>query len=195
MASYQLCRLCSTNSTKEGAPWVPAPSTRARCRSSTSRSTLSAGSCPSSTTSTTASASSTTYSSRVARRATTMSDKPKRRTSVKGHTGVYWHRVAGGRRYEITYIDTEGKRRWKTVDGNLDDAQASRDDLHQRIRKGERVAPTKITVREVAEEWLASQEHRLRPRARERDELALCHVSNGLWIGVMRAAGTRPQHG
>jgi hypothetical protein len=49
-----------------------------------------------------------------------------RRVSVKRHPGVYFREGADGRRrYEITYRDSTGKRRWETVDGNLDDADAA----------------------------------------------------------------------
>jgi integrase len=96
----------------------------------------------------------------------------KRRTSVKGSPGVYWHRVAGGRRYEISYVDSDGKRRWETVPGNLKDAEAAREDKRARMRMNERVAPTKKTIAEVAAEWLASLGE-LRPRTIERYELAL----------------------
>jgi integrase len=118
----------------------------------------------------------------------------KRRTSVKGHPGVYWHKVAGGRRYEISYVDSKGRRRWKTVDGNLDDAQAARNDLHQQMRRGARVAPTKKTVAEFVDEWLASQEHRLRPRTRERYELGLRHVTDRLGLGRLRVSELREYH-
>src|SRR6266571_4183971 len=97
----------------------------------------------------------------------------KRRTSVKDHPGVYYREnVKGRRRYEITYTDSDGARRWKTVAGNLKDAEAAREELRGRIRKGERVAPTKTTDAEWAQEWLATQTQ-LRPRTRERYELAL----------------------
>jgi integrase len=117
----------------------------------------------------------------------------KRRTSVAKHTGVYYREdVRGRRRYEISYSDSDGNRRWKTVDGNLDDAQAVRDDLHQRMRKGERVAPTKTTVREFADEWLASQT-RLRPRTRERYEHGLRHVTRRS-LGRLRVSELREHH-
>ena len=71
-----------------------------------------------------------------------------RRTPVKGHPGVYYRvNAKGRRRYEISYTDTEGKRRWKTVDGKLEDAQVALDDVRGRKRKGERIAPTRATLR------------------------------------------------
>src|SRR5947209_5157473 len=44
----------------------------------------------------------------------------RRRVAVKGHRGVYYRIAASGRRvYEITYADSEGRRRWQVVPGNL----------------------------------------------------------------------------
>jgi len=100
-----------------------------------------------------------------------MPDKP-RRTAVKNHPGIYWREGKGGRRYEISFTDSEGRRRWKVVEGNLEDAKAAREDLRGRIRKGERVVPTRLSVAEVAERWFAAQAN-LRPRTRERYQTAL----------------------
>src|SRR5687767_6011097 len=87
-----------------------------------------------------------------------------RRTAVPKHSGIYFRVGANGkRRYEITYTDSEGKRRWKVVDGGLSAAITAREELRGRIRKGERVVPTRMTVAEVAEAWFASQAN-LRPR-------------------------------
>jgi integrase len=98
---------------------------------------------------------------------------PPRRTAVPKHPGIYFRVGANGkRRYEITYTDSDGKRRWKVVDGSLQAAMTAREELRGRIRKGERVVPTRMTVAEVAEAWFASQAN-LRPRTRERYEMAL----------------------
>jgi hypothetical protein len=96
-----------------------------------------------------------------------------RRTSVKNHPGIYYRESGNGkRRYEISFTDSLGKRRWKVVDGNLEAAEAAREELRGRIRKGERVVPTRLTLAELAAEWFAAQAN-LRPRTRERYELAL----------------------
>jgi integrase len=82
---------------------------------------------------------------------------PARRTKVvkKGYSGVYFRDTADGRRYEITYLDSDGRRRWQTVQGfdNLDEANAVLGELTQRLRKGERVAPTRLKFAELYEEW------------------------------------------
>src|SRR4051812_5609983 len=106
-----------------------------------------------------------------------MQQKPNarnaRRTKVAKHPGIYFRTGADGkRRYEITYLDSTGKRRWQRVEGNLEDAQAALDDVKGRKRRGERVAPTRATFGEYADNWLETQTH-LRPRTREAYENAL----------------------
>jgi integrase len=98
---------------------------------------------------------------------------PARRVRVNGRRSIYYRDDSHGkRRYEITYYDSDGRRRWKTVDGGLRQAEALLDDLRSRVRRGEKVAPTKATVQEVAEQWLASKTN-LRPRTREGYETSL----------------------
>jgi integrase len=117
----------------------------------------------------------------------------QRRISVAKHPGVYYREMLNGqRRYEISYTDTEGRRRWKTIDGNLKDADAALDDVRGRKRKGERVAPTRATLAEVAKVWFESQSQ-LRPRTLERYDLALrCHVLPRL--GRLRIAEVTEEH-
>lgn len=89
-----------------------------------------------------------------------------RRTKVARHPGVYYRDAGGKRRYEITFLDEHGVRRWLTVDGNLDAADAALAERKRRKREGERVAPEKVRLRQFAEAWLQSQT-RLRPRTRD----------------------------
>ena len=55
---------------------------------------------------------------------------PSRRTKAKGKPGIYHREAKDGsrsrRRYEVTYLDSDGRRRWQTVSGfdNLDEAEA-----------------------------------------------------------------------
>lgn len=116
-----------------------------------------------------------------------------RRISVKGHRGVYYRELPGGRRrYEISFTDSTGRRRWKTVDGKLEDAQAALDEIRGKKRRGEKVAPSRATLAEVASLWLASQTQ-LRPRTRERYEVALrVHVLPRL--GRLRASELTEDH-
>jgi integrase len=103
--------------------------------------------------------------------------KKPRRTAVAGHPAVYYRVGANGkRRYEISFRDSEGRRRWKVIDGGLREAEEALDEIRGRIRRGERVAPSKATLREIAESWLEAQTQ-LRSRTLERYRGALeCHV-------------------
>ena len=96
-----------------------------------------------------------------------------RRARVKGRRSIYYRDDSTGRRrYEVSYYDSDGRRRWKTIDGGLRDAESALDDLRSRVRRGEKVAPTKATVRQVAELWLSSKTA-LRPWTRQGYETSL----------------------
>src|SRR5262245_33916491 len=70
-----------------------------------------------------------------------------RRTKGKGHRGIYYRLDAAAKRqYEHDFYDSHGTRRWKVVGPSLKDAIASREDLQSRVRRGERVAPTKVRL-------------------------------------------------
>jgi integrase len=85
------------------------------------------------------------------------SSQPRR---VRVERGIY---VRGSDTYEITYTDSDGRQRWKTIDGGLKAARAARGDILAKLHRGERVAPpAKLTLMEVADEWLAAKT-RLRP--------------------------------
>jgi integrase len=73
-----------------------------------------------------------------------------RRTRVKRNPGI-WLSSAG--KYEFNYRDSEGKLRWKTVDGDLAAARAERAGIIARKATGERVVPAKFTFKEYAETW------------------------------------------
>jgi integrase len=96
-----------------------------------------------------------------------------RRLKVKGRRGIYYRDAANGRRaYEITYTDSEGRRRWQRVPGGLKDAEAALEEMRRRLRRGERVAPTRATFAEVAESWISGQTQ-LRPTTSDRYRWAL----------------------
>src|SRR5436305_6685529 len=100
------------------------------------------------------------------------SDPNARRTRTQ-HRGVYYRTGRDGRRrYEITFTDTDGRQRWTTVDGKLEDAIAARDAVKDRLRRGARVAPRKVTFEEAANAWLDRQTN-VRPRTRESYDWAL----------------------
>jgi integrase len=98
---------------------------------------------------------------------------PPRRVRVRDRRGIYY-RIGkdSRRRYEITYRDTEGRQRWKVIPGGLRDAEAALAQVKARLRRGERVVPTRQTFEQVANDWLAVQSE-LRPRTRDGYESAL----------------------
>lgn len=98
---------------------------------------------------------------------------PPRRISVERRPGLYYRLDAKGRRiYEVSYTDSDGRRRWKSGFPTERAALAWLEDVRARVRKGERVSPTRKTVAEVADLWLAAQTE-LRPRTRDRYQDAL----------------------
>jgi integrase len=84
-----------------------------------------------------------------------MSARKRHRTK---RPGIFYREGADGRRrYVVGFRDSDGRQRWRNVEGGIEEAQAALDDLRGRKRRGERLAPTKATVREVGETWLASK--------------------------------------
>ena len=91
-----------------------------------------------------------------------------RRRPVPRRPGIYYRPGPAGKvkpPYEICYFDSSGTRRWQTVEGTLDDAEAKRAELMLRRRRGGRIEPTRQTFEQYAREWLARQT--CRPRTRE----------------------------
>jgi hypothetical protein len=82
---------------------------------------------------------------------TESSQSAPRRTRVKGHPGIFVRESTRGRRYEITFVGSDGRRRWRTIEGNLADADAALAKVKTQLHAGERVLPTTATVAEVAE--------------------------------------------
>jgi integrase len=96
-----------------------------------------------------------------------------RRLKVANRRGIYYRDTAAGRRYEITYVDSTGRRRWQTIEGRLREAEAALDETRTRLRRGERIAPTNARLGAYAESWLDSQRGRLRPKTITTYETAL----------------------
>ena len=92
-----------------------------------------------------------------------------RRRPVARHPGIYYRPGPAGKvrpPYEISYFDSRGQRRWLTVDGTLEEAEAKRAELMLRRRRGARVEPTRQTFEQYARDWLARQD--CRPRTQEK---------------------------
>jgi integrase len=118
-----------------------------------------------------------------------MQAKPKtpRRTKVKGKPGIYFRQVGRQRRYEITFLDSDGRRRWQTVPGfdNLDDADALLIDVKSKMHRGQRIAPGKLTFNEAVDVWFAGKN--VEERTRERYE-------SNLRLYLRPRFGDRPVH-
>jgi integrase len=102
--------------------------------------------------------------------AATAAKKPPlpRRRPVRGHPGIYYRPRPDGKvtpPYELSYLDSDGKRRWEVIHGSLNDAEAKRAELRLRRRRGERIQPCRQTFAHYAEEWLDRQT--VKPRTLE----------------------------
>ena len=76
--------------------------------------------------------------------------KPKRRrVSVKNAPGVY-RSISGS--YEIAYRDSDGKLRFKVVQGSLEDAKKTRADVISRLGRGEQIRHDKRCFAQFAQE-------------------------------------------
>lgn len=85
----------------------------------------------------------------------------RQRTRVE--RGIFKRTTRDGRsRYEVSYHDSDGQPRWRTVD-TLTEARLLRAELVSRVASGERVTPSKLTLQQFADDWLAQQQSRLRP--------------------------------
>jgi integrase len=85
--------------------------------------------------------------------------KPKRRTKVKRHVGIY-RSITG--KYEIAWRDANGDLRFETIPGNLEAAKNARAEKVSALGRGEAVVPNRIKFTEWAEEWLGGLDARPR---------------------------------
>jgi hypothetical protein len=86
--------------------------------------------------------------------------QPKRKPlRERVERGIYKRSTRDGKttRYEVAFVDSDGRQRWRTVD-RLQEARELRAELVSKVKHGERVAPSKITLIEYADEWLERQE-------------------------------------
>src|SRR5262245_16323692 len=92
---------------------------------------------------------------------------------VRVERGIYKRETRAGRpRYEIAFLDGEGRQRWRTV-GSVREARLLRASLVTRVDRGEAVASSRATLREFAQEWLEGQKLHLRPTTNSRYEVNL----------------------
>ena len=68
-------------------------------------------------------------------------------------------RRTGDHRYEVGYADVDGAWRMKTLKArSRTEARAERDEFLATLRRGEVVVPSRVTVRDVIDEYLAGQD-------------------------------------
>jgi integrase len=81
--------------------------------------------------------------------------------------GIYKRKTKDGvTRYELAYLDSDGRQRWRTV-SSLREARTLRAELVSKVARGDRVAPVRIPFAEFADAWLVKQQARLRPKTFE----------------------------
>lgn len=92
------------------------------------------------------------------------------------YAGVTYRFLANGkRRYYIDYTDSNDKRTWKAVPGTERDALRERAEVLRKMSRGERVVNTRLTVKELGEEWHRTQTSRLREKTKSDYGYALDH--------------------
>jgi integrase len=82
------------------------------------------------------------------------------------HRGIYYRESPQGRRWIVWFKDSDGKGRTETlpVGSTERDALARQAELRGKISRGERVSPSRVTLKAFGDEWLGKQEGILRPK-------------------------------
>ena len=80
-------------------------------------------------------------------------------TKAKGRPGVYYREVGKRRRYEISYLDENGPAagRPSTVSTTSSRRRRILVEVKSKLKRGERVAPAKLTFNEAADQWFAGK--------------------------------------
>lgn len=96
----------------------------------------------------------------------------RRHVPLKGHRGIYYsERANGTRTYEVRYVDSEGKQRFEACGDRLKDALERQAQIRVSLGKGERVAPSRKTYGEVADEW--KRQRQVSPKTAENYDRSL----------------------
>lgn len=97
----------------------------------------------------------------------------------KREPGIYVRtNAAGVESFEIGWRDTQGKQRWKTVEGGVKAARAKLAEEHAKRARGERVAADpRLRFNDAADKWWESRvAERLRPTTQTTYAAALKHL-------------------
>ena len=94
--------------------------------------------------------------------------QPDRTHRERVERNIYRRLAANGKpRYELVYVDSDGRQRRQTIEGGIKAARVALADVKARMGHGQRVAPTpNLTFALAAERWQAAQAARLRPATR-----------------------------
>jgi integrase len=93
-----------------------------------------------------------------------MSQESLQPRRVRVAPGIYYRPLPGGRRrYEFTYTDSDGRRRWQVVAGGPAVAKAARAALIDKLFRQEPIQSANATLAEYARDWLKRTESRVRP--------------------------------
>src|SRR3954453_20645865 len=93
-----------------------------------------------------------------------MQRKPTTARRVRVEAGIYRSPASG--KLEIQYTDRNGRTRWRTVDGDVDQARRARAEAQVGLGDRRGRLRSRSTFGDVANEWLGLQTH-LRPRTHE----------------------------
>jgi integrase len=77
----------------------------------------------------------------------------KRHVPVTGHRGVYWSESKTGKRYSIAFRDVTGKRHFKVVGPNLQEALTYQAETKVKLSKNVKAHYAPVTFGAVSEEW------------------------------------------
>jgi integrase len=113
--------------------------------------------------------------------APSMQEQGTKRVRVKSDPGIYYREGRNGkRRYQFQYRDSNGRQRWKTVEGGLEAARDARNETRRKLRQGEIVRPVAKSSRAkfqgVAQEWLVARRPKWAERTHEDYKLKIDRV-------------------
>ena len=94
--------------------------------------------------------------------------QPERTRRELVEKNIYRRFSADGKpRYELSFVDSDGRQRRQTVEGGIKAARHALADIRARQGHGQRVVPMpNLTFGDAAERWLQAQAARLRPSTR-----------------------------
>lgn len=107
-----------------------------------------------------------------------MAKASSQRRRQRVETGIYERSTADGRkRFEIGWRDSQGRQRWREVDGGIMAARNALAVEHAKRARGERpAADPRLRFREAADRWFESRVAKMRPSTIATHSSALKHL-------------------